>query len=237
MRRIYTTLSLLLVAFALTGAAQAQDTWVVSCQLDLVEIDDPGNFVDGANQFTDQPKIADYPDLLTISSPTVGSATVAYSKDADPFGQFVLSVTNDLSGSLFTYGIVGHTIVPVVGEGWKALCWLEIELVDTGADGVWLRTDPGRSLMFMAVRDMDNSRINVSGMTLGDGVDLSTPGTHFLDAGVRIYDGPEARAMEAIFDFDLSPGDQAILTGRFELSPDLTPVETRAWSGVKSLFG
>jgi len=230
------TLSLLFITLTLTGAAQAQDVWTVLCQMELLEIDDPGNYIDDFALLTEQPKIADYPDLLTISSPSVGSATVAYSKDADPFGQFVITVTNDLSGDLNAYIIVGHTTVPVVGTGWKALCWLEIELVDTGADGVWLRTGPGLSVMRMLVQDTGNTWLDVSGMALGDGVDLNTAGTHHLDAGVRVYDGPEAQAMEAILGFDLSPGDQATLTGRFELSSDLTPVETRTLSGVKNLF-
>lgn len=226
---------LLLVVFTLTGAADAQDTWVVTCQLNLAEIADPGNFVEDFAMLTDQPKVASYPDLLNILSQDVGDAHVAYTKDADPYGQFELTVVNNLAGGLTAYCIVDHTIEPVVGAGWTVQCWLDIELIDDGGD-VWLRTDAGQVLMQMFVKNESGTWVPVFGMALGGDLDLVEAGIEHLDTGVLVYGGPEAQAMQAIIAFDLSGNDQAVITGRFEISQDLTPVEARTWSGVKGLF-
>lgn len=236
MYKIIVTACLLFVALAGIGPAQAQDVWNVFGQLDLLDLDNPSNFASDSAALVDQPKVGDYPDFMAASDVAIGSATVAYTKDADPYGEFVLNVSNDLDGILNTYCVVGHAIEPVVGADWEVQCWLEIELVDRNGGGVTLETGYSPDLLRMQVQNAGGTFVGVDGMILGEDIVLDTAGTHNLDAGVRVYAGPEAQAMEVLVEFNLSAGDQATVTGRFEINQDLTPVETSTWSGVKQLF-
>ena len=221
-----------------TVSAGAQD-WEVEGELSIEDLGDPG-FPENSNEsFNNQPKIQIYSPLLEITegNSNIGFGTVDYSKDSDPFGDFVLTITATSQALLEVVFTLGHEMIDVSVGSFEMRSTLSVELIDLGGGGVSL-TAAG-ALLAPGVREVGGlGTVDILLPTVALAIDeiLIGEGTTTYDSGIVNYTrNTTTVAMLIGGSFQLTAGDRAILRGRFEIDREL-PVVSRTWSEIKELY-
>ena len=241
MMRLLTVLAVFAVFGAFwTTTAQSQG-WDAEGELEIEDMGDPGFPENNTNSANNDPKIYSYTPFLSINSgqSNIGFGTVDYVKDADPFGDFVLTINATSQGLLSVTYTLGHETIDVSGLGsFEMRSTLSVELIDLGGGGVTL-TATG-AMMAPGVTEeegLGTTDVFLPSVALANDVILNGEGTTNYDSGIVSYTRTNTTvAMLIGGSFQLTPGDRAILRGRFEIEVDLVPVESTTWGGIKALY-
>ena len=238
--RLLTTLVVMLLVSAFFGIpAHAQSDWEVEGELTLEDLGDPGTESD-TNNLQNEPKIQSYEPLLEIDSGAshIGFGTVDYYKDADPSGEFVLTITATSVGLLDVTFFLGHETIDVSFGSLEMVSYLSVELIDLGGGGVVL-TASG-AMLAPGVREeegLGTTDVPLPSVALAIDEVLNGEGVTEFNSGIVNYTrNNKTVAMFLGGRFQLTAGDQAILRGRFEIGSDIVPVENKTWSDVKALY-
>jgi hypothetical protein len=136
-----------------------------------------------------------------------------------------------------------HNIVDVSNGTWSMRTTLTVQLIDLGGGGVFLRprsdANPLGAVLIPGVLVDDgpgSDWVTQSALILG-GTSYNGEGTSGTDSGLQSYTGTDATVkMRMQGDWELSSGDRAIITGRFEITGGTVPVESTTWGRIKALY-
>jgi hypothetical protein len=157
----------------------------------------------------------------------------------------VITVTSESAGNLKVKFNVEHNIVDVSNSTWSMRTTLTVQLIDLNSSGtVFLRqrtdANPLGAVLIPEVLEDDGfggDWVTQNALVLGN-TNYNGEGTTGTDSGSMSYTGTiTTLKMRMQGDWELSSGDRAIITGRFEITGGNVPVEGTTWGRIKALYG